>query len=99
MAKIKVSREARADLKGIFEYTQQTWGRAQADKYIGLIENACHFLARHSSAGKSQNQLVSSLRRYPAGKHCIFYRNKENTIEVVRVLHQAMDVSRHIKLE
>mgnify|MGYP001560542356 CR=1 FL=1 len=99
MAKIKISREASADLKGIFEYTQQTWGGAQADKYIGMIEDACRFLARPPSAGRSQEQLVSNLRRYPIGKHYIFYRSKENIIEVVRVLYQAMDVSRHLKSE
>lgn len=97
MAKIKISREARADLKDIFEYTHQTWGRAQADKYIGMIESACHFLARNPSAGRSQEQLVSNLKSYPVGKHNVFYRDKQNTIEIVRVLHQAMEASRHIK--
>jgi toxin ParE1/3/4 len=99
MAKIKVSREARADLKGIFEYTQQTWGRAQADKYLGMIERACYFLAKHPTSGRACDEFVPGLKCYPAGKHYIFYRNREDTIEVVRVLHQAMDVSRHIKSE
>lgn len=42
MSKVKFSREARADLKNIENYTYQTWGRAQADKYLEMIEKGCH---------------------------------------------------------
>lgn len=43
MSKVKLSREARADLRDIDKYTYQTWGRAQAEKYVKMIEKGVSF--------------------------------------------------------
>ena len=96
MSKVKFSRDARADLKNIDNYTYQTWGRAQADKYLTMIEEGCHFLAEHPTIGKSQDEFCPGLRKHSIGKHYIFYRSTEQGIEVIRVLHQAMDIPRHL---
>lgn len=96
MPKVKFSREARADLRNIDNYTYQTWGRAQADKYVEMIEKGCHLLAKHPTLGRSQDEFFPGLKKYPIGKHYIFYRMTDEGIEVIRVLHQAMDISRHI---
>ena len=96
MPKVKLSREARADLRDIYNYTYQTWGRAQADKYVEMIEKGCHLLVKHPTLGKPQDEFFPGLRKYPIGKHYIFYRATGKGIEVIRVLHQAMDISRHI---
>jgi plasmid stabilization system protein ParE len=34
MAEVTTSRRAREDLKGIWRYTFQAWGEAQADRYL-----------------------------------------------------------------
>jgi len=96
MPKVKLSREARADLKNIDNYTHQTWGRAQADKYLEMIEKGCDLLAKHPTLGRPQDEFFPGLRKYSIGKHYIFYRTTDKGIEVIRILHQAMDISRHI---
>jgi len=96
MPKVKFSREARSDLKDIDNYTYQTWGRAQADKYVEMIEKGCRLLAKHPTLGRSQDEFFPGLRKHPIGKHYIFYRATGKGIEVIRVLHQAMDISRHL---
>jgi toxin ParE1/3/4 len=35
-------------------------------------------------------------RKYPVGSHILFYRVTKAAIVVVRILHQRMDVERHI---
>jgi toxin ParE1/3/4 len=97
MPKVKLSRDACTDLRNIDNYTYQTWGRAQADKYIKMIEEGCRTLANHPMLGKPQDEFFPGLRKYSIGKHYIFYLATDNGIEVIRVLHQAMDISRHIK--
>jgi toxin ParE1/3/4 len=73
------------------------WGRAQADKYVTMIDKGCRLLANHPTLGKPQEELFPGLRKYSIGKHYIFYLTTDNGIEVIRVLHQAMDISRHFK--
>ena len=97
MSKVRLSREARADLRNIDDYTYQRWGRSQADKYLEMIEKGCDLLAMHPTLGSVQEGFFPGLRKFPVGKHYIFYRVAGNGIEVIRVLHQAMDVSRHLR--
>jgi toxin ParE1/3/4 len=35
-------------------------------------------------------------RRYLAGSHVVFYRETTTTLDMIRVLHQRMDVDRHV---
>ncbi|MDN7810788.1 type II toxin-antitoxin system RelE/ParE family toxin [Burkholderia gladioli] len=37
-------------------------------------------------------------RRYLAGSHVVFYRETTTTLDMIRVLHQRMDVDRHVWL-
>jgi len=96
MSKVKFSNDARADLRDIDDYTRETWGRAQADKYLEMIAKGCNLLVKHPTLGRSQDELLPGLRKHPIGKHYIFYRASGKGIEVIRVLHQAMDISRHL---
>lgn len=34
--------------------------------------------------------------RYLVGSHVVFYRETTHTLDVIRVLHQRMDVDRHL---
>ena len=47
---VKFSRRARADIRGIWSYTIDYWGKGQAQIYLALIEQAVDNLADHGSA-------------------------------------------------
>lgn len=51
---------------------------------------------RNPQLGKVRDDLHSGLRVYPAGKHLIFYLEMDDGIDVVRVLHERMDIRRHL---
>ena len=67
----------------------------QADRYLGQLERRFIDLAQNSAKGSPRSELFSSCRMYPEGKHLIFYRPSDNGIEVVRVLHERMNVPQY----
>jgi toxin ParE1/3/4 len=56
-------------------------------------------VAKNPTIGRPQDEFSPGLRKYPIGKHYIFYRASGKGIEVVRVLHQAMDITRQLSKE
>jgi toxin ParE1/3/4 len=85
---------AQADLENIWNCTADTWSPEQADKYISEFVTAFAAIA----AGKRKGLVAerAGYLKYAVGSHLVFYREGEATIDVVRVLHQSMEVERHL---
>ncbi len=96
MPEYRLRPRARADLDGIWNYTYATWGAKQARHYLGDLKRTFAKLARKPHLGKSRNELYEGLCVYPAGKHLICYLAIDVGIDVVRILHERMDVQRHL---
>lgn len=75
-----------------YSYTQITWGRAQRNTYLTQIDAAFQLLAMEPQLGKSCEDLRPGYRKYPVGKHLIFYHQLADGLEIIRVLHQRMDI-------
>ncbi len=86
--------EAEVDLEDIWDYTYEMWGRGQANQYVGQIRTFIESVA----AGRRQLTSVARIRqgykRGLVGRHAVFFRVDEQTVTVVRILHQRMDVQR-----
>ena len=95
-SRVRLNRKARADLDGIFLYTALRWSPEQADRYITEIDEAMQGLARSPELGQKVDDIRADYYRYRAGSHLIFYRRLDIGIEVMRVLHQHMDIDRHL---
>ncbi len=91
-----VSPRAQADIDDIWDYTAEHWGERQAAVYLDLIKAAVNAVAMDPGVGRNCDQVRPGLRRYQAGSHVVFYRALATTIVVARVLHQRMDVGRHL---
>jgi toxin ParE1/3/4 len=91
MNSFSVSRAARADLKNIAAYTQNTWGAEQRKTYLKGLDTAFHFLAKNPHGGTRCDYIVSGLRKHRHESHTIFYENRPDCIFIVRVLHKSMD--------
>ena len=87
---------ADADLEEIWDYTDQNWGRTQAHAYLAQLENRMIALAQHPTIGRKRFDLPGAPMCFHEGRHVIFYRPTHEGIEVLRVLHDAMDFSRHL---
>lgn len=80
------------DLEEIWHYTFTTWSLEQADRYHSLILKEIDFLAAKPKAGKTQDHLRKGYSSSKVKSHYIFYRVTFNEIEIVRILHESMDI-------
>jgi toxin ParE1/3/4 len=90
VACFRFSRRAEADLFKIGLYTFRTWGKAQADRYIGQLEDCCQLIADNPALGRPCDEVRPALRRMEQGKHVVFYREETGGILISRILHQRM---------
>lgn len=86
---------AEGDLQEIWLYTFRNWSADQADTYLTTIFDAFSNLAAGNATGRTVD-IRDGYFKYPAGSHLIFYRTTETGLVIVRVLHQRMDVDRHL---
>ncbi len=92
MVNFQLTELAKQDLRSIGRYTQTTWGREQRNTYLAKIDAAFHLLAMEPQLGKSCDDLRVGYRKYPVGRHLIFYRQSVDGLEIIRILHQRMDI-------
>ena len=90
--KYGLSKSAENDLLEIWDYTAQTWGQAQADRYLFRLEKRFLDLAMNPMRGKSCSDLDLEYLSYHEGRHLIFYRSFEDLIAIARILHERMDI-------
>ncbi len=89
MKQTTYSQRARQDLLNITTYTIETWGIAQAIRYLDSLESACERLSLTPNIGRDCSRLAFGLRRLEHGKHVIFYTLKVTSLRVERILHQS----------
>jgi toxin ParE1/3/4 len=98
MAKFKLTNNAVKDLSDIWNHTLESWSESQADKYYKLLLNACSSIAKKPQLGKVYQEIYPELKGIKTSKHIIFYRVMEDkSIEIVRILHERMDVKDKLK--
>ncbi len=94
----KISFQASEDIENIWLYTIENWSLEQADRYVNLIFDEIEYLADHPNSGKDFNHIRKNYRCSKVKSHIIFYRltDKQNIIEIIRVLHQRMDIANRL---
>lgn len=93
MNQLKFSTKAIEDLTSIYNYTFETWSEDQAEYYYLMLTKACKSLVKDLNKGKNYSSILQDLLGYHCMKHIIFYRiSVEGDIEIIRVLHEVMDV-------
>ncbi len=97
IAKYRISEAAINDLDGIWEYTFLNWSKEQADRYHNLIMNEIEFIAENISSGKSMNHIKDGYLVSYVKSHMIFFKRKEGIVEIIRILHQKMDVESNLE--
>jgi toxin ParE1/3/4 len=88
---------ARNDLAEIWDYTAARWSIDQAERYIRAIAAACQDVADERKQGRPVPEIREGYFQLAVGSHFLFYRlTAGNDIEVVRILHQRMDVPQRL---
>jgi len=98
MAKYRLTNKAVSDLTHIWNYTFEKWSENQADKYYQMLLDNCTELAIHPETGKNYFIVTENLLGLRTGRHIIFYhRIAEDEIEIIRILHEQMDLKNRLK--
>jgi len=94
MKRLEITRAAEVDLRGVWLYTHETYGTQQANQYVGAIRQRIDGLLTGRTASRPAFEVRPGLRRTLVGRHVVFFREDDNAVTVLRVLHQRMDVGR-----
>jgi toxin ParE1/3/4 len=93
MPKYSLTKKAVYDLKQIWNYTYDNWTEKQADKYVNQLLNRCLQISKKPLQDRKYENLYPGLKGSKVNKHIIFYRKiEEEQIEVIRILHERMDL-------
>jgi toxin ParE1/3/4 len=95
MSNYRLSPLAEEDLYKIISTTMSTWGNEQAKVYAQNIEAALIKLAQYPNFGRERNEIYKDAKSLPVEKHIVFYQVSDSGIDVARILHQRMDLSKH----
>ena len=96
MAQFTLREKAETDLLSIGRYTQKKWGIKQRNRYLNQIDPTFSLLADNPDNGKKCDHIKQGYFKYTVGKHDIYFRKIETRMEIVRILHQRMDVNQHL---
>ena len=92
MPAFRLSAKSLEDLKVIGRFTGKSWGPEQCKIYLSKLDESFHILADQPHLGITRNDIRKGYRVYHVGRHLIFYRQKSTCIEIIRILHDRMDV-------
>lgn len=65
-----------------------------AIRLVDRFDETLKMLAENPMAGRAREELAPDVRSFPVGNYLLFYRPKQNGIELIRVLHGARDLRR-----
>ena len=90
--------KALEDIEKIWLYTFENWSKEQADRYVNLMFDEIQHLAERPESGRDFGDVRKSYRCSKVKSHLIFYKvfEKKNGIEVIRVLHERMDIENRL---
>jgi toxin ParE1/3/4 len=91
-----ISKKAVSDLENIWLYTVEKWSVEQADRYYSLIFDEIAYICKNANAGKSMEHVRKGYRASKVKSHLIFYKISNNIIEIVRILHERMDIENRL---
>ncbi len=96
MKTYRLTPAAKRDLSSIWDYTQERWDANQAETYVTEIRVAIERIAANPDRGRTCDEIRQGYRRYSIGSHLIFYVDRADSVDVIRILHQRMDPMRHL---
>ena len=96
MSRYRLTPAAQRDLSLIWDYSQERWDVHQAETYTLEIKAAIERIADDPRRGRSCEEIRAGYRRYGIGSHVLFYLTTAAGIDIIRILHQRMDSTRHL---
>ena len=106
--RVRLTAAAESDIRKILQWTAERFGLAQARIYSETLTRAIQALTAgpHLAGSRRRDEIVGGLftlhvaRGGRKGRHLVLYRvgdsGARSTIDVLRLLHDSMDLVRHV---
>jgi len=94
--RLEITQAALEDLRSVRDYTLETWGSAQEQAYLERIWKRFGEIMADPRLFRFRSDLFKHCQLAAEGKHVILFRVDEDALQIVRVLHSAMDFRRHL---
>ncbi len=82
-----------AELRAIGKSTKARWGDRQASIYVAELRDRIKSLREYSLRFPEIGSNRPGLRKMTSGHHVVFYLVTEEQIEIVRILHELIDLA------
>jgi toxin ParE1/3/4 len=79
--------KAEADLLEIWDYTVARWSVAQAEGYLGGLDQTLRLLCDHPDIARLHEEFTPPVRLHPYRSHLVIFMASEAALEVIRVVH------------
>ncbi|WP_391481690.1 type II toxin-antitoxin system RelE/ParE family toxin [Nereida sp. NH-UV-3] len=99
MSAVQFTNAARKDLREIFTYTTRTWGIAQARQYSEQLKQHTIAIGEFRAHSKTVLGSSSDVHQSHCRKHIFVFERRGDKVLIVRILHEAMDIPHHLKLD
>ena len=86
------SADARADLDSVWNYYERVAGLSVAEKMVRQIDDVVRLIQEHPFAGRARDEVRAGLRSFATTPHVVFYRIRNDTPEIVRILDGRRDI-------
>ena len=96
MATYRLRSLAQDDLETIWNNTVEQWGIDQAERYLDMLFTCFDDLAANPLLGRQRDEVNPGYRSFPQGRHVVFYKLEPTGIEIIGIVHQRVDVDRHL---
>ena len=91
MLELVISDDAEQDLTDIWKYIAED-SPVNATRFLRKLAKKYHWLTENNEAGVACDNLLPGLCSFPCAKYMLYYRVKNNTLELVRILHGSRDL-------
>ena len=92
-----ISMAAKQDLESIYHFSLENWGVHQAEHYLTRFKTKLNELSNNPNIGQKRQDLLTNTRSILVGRHVIFYQISNQTIHILRVLHERQDPTQKIE--
>ncbi len=96
MRAILISERAEADLRGIWRWSYDQFGEAQADRYLDELDDGLQKCRAAPEEGRQRHAIRPDYWSRLVRKHVVFYTFTNDEVLIRRVLHGSMDLPRHV---
>jgi toxin ParE1/3/4 len=87
-----LSIDAEEDLQGIFLFSEESWGEAQASEFIFGLFEVFEIIGDNPRIGRLRPELGDGIRSLPHASHVVFFMDWQGEAAIVRVLNKSRDL-------